>query len=99
MTEKERSGENDGSTDRAGTDTTVRMKPVHEVRLGRIKAAIWANQTENGIRHNVTVRRLYKRDGSTEWGQSDSFGRDDLPLVGEVVRAAWTWIFVYGQQS
>lgn len=37
-----------------------KAKPVHEVRLGRIKAAIWANETENGVRHNVTISRLYK---------------------------------------
>jgi hypothetical protein len=34
--------------------------PVHEVRLGRIKAAVWENTTENGVRHNVTISRLYK---------------------------------------
>ena len=26
-------------------------RPVHEVRLGRIRAAIWENETENGTRH------------------------------------------------
>jgi len=34
--------------------------PVHEVRLGRIKAAVWENTTENGVRHNVTICRLYE---------------------------------------
>ena len=32
----------------------AKQKPVHEVRLGRIKAAIWANETDNGTRHNGT---------------------------------------------
>jgi len=27
------------------------------------------------------------------WEQSDSFSRDDLPLVAEVVQQAWRWIF------
>ena len=40
-----------------------KAKPVHELRLGRIKAAIWANETDNGIRHNVTLSRLYKPEG------------------------------------
>jgi hypothetical protein len=26
-------------------------KPIHEVRMGRIKAAIWENETENGNRY------------------------------------------------
>lgn len=65
-------------------------KPVHEVRLGRIKAAIWENETQNGTRHNVTVTRLYK-DGAN-WKESDSFGRDDLLVVGKVLDLAHTWI-------
>ncbi len=66
-------------------------KPEFEVRLGRIKATVWANETENGIRHNVTVLRLYK-DGD-EWKDSASFGRDDLPLVCKVLDMAHTKIF------
>lgn len=68
-----------------------RPKPVHEVRLGTIKAAIWANDTDNGTRHNVTFGRLY-RDGD-QWRTSDSFGRDDLPLLSKVADLAHTWIF------
>jgi hypothetical protein len=72
-----------------------RPKPVHEIRLGRIKAAIWRNDTETGVRHNVTVSRLYK-DGDA-WKRSDSFGREDLPLVAKVADLAHTWIFQQGQ--
>jgi len=71
--------------------------PVHEIRIGRIKAAIWANETENRIRHNVTISRLYK-DGET-WAQTQSFGRDDLPLVQKVSDLAHTWIFENGQSA
>lgn len=67
-------------------------RPVHEVRLGRIRAAIWENDTENGKRHNVTLSRLYKDDAGA-WHDSSSFGRDDLPLVGKVTDLAHTWIF------
>lgn len=72
-------------------------KPVHEVRLGSIKAAIWANDTQNGTRHNVTFARLYK-DGDA-WKSSESFGRDDLPLVGKVADMAHSWIFEHGQNG
>ncbi len=72
-------------------------KPVHEVRLGSIKAAIWANDTSMGTRYNVTLARLYK-DGD-QWKSSDSFGRDDLPLVGKVADLAHTWIFDHGQNG
>ncbi len=66
-------------------------KPVHEIRLGRIKATLWENETQNGTRHNVTLSRLYK-DGEN-WKDSSSFGRDDLPLVAKVADMAHSWIF------
>ena len=66
-------------------------KPVHEIRMGRIKAAIWENDTDNGTMHNVSVSRLYK-DGD-QWKDSTSFGRDDLPIVAKVVDQAHLWIF------
>ena len=72
-------------------------RPVHEIRLGHVKAVIWANQTEAGIRHNVSVQRLF-RDGDT-WATSDSFGRDDLPLLAKVADLAHTWIFIETQNG
>jgi len=72
-------------------------KPVHEIRLGSVKAAIWENQTKRGPRHNVTLARLYK-DGE-KWKQTESFGRDDLPLVSKVADLAHIWIFEHGAAS
>jgi hypothetical protein len=68
-----------------------KQKPAHEIRMGRIKATIWENETENGTRHNVTISRLYK-DGD-QWKQTTSFGREDLPLVAKVADLAHTWIY------
>ena len=79
------------------TTKSKAARPVHEVRLGRIKAAIWENDTQNGTRHNVTVSRLYK-DGEA-WKDSTSFGRDDLPLVAKVVDQAHSWIFSQGSDA
>ena len=75
----------------------AKEKPVHELRIGRIKATIWLNQTDSGARHNVTIRRLFKRDQNSQWEQSDSYGRDDLLLVAEVARATALWIYEHGQ--
>ena len=79
------------------TTKSKAARPVHEVRLGRIKAAIGENDTQNGTRHNVTVSRLYK-DGEA-WKDSTSFGRDDLPLVAKVVDQAHSWIFNQGGEA
>lgn len=67
-----------------------KAKPVHEIRLGAVKAALWKNDTDSGIRFNVTLSRLYK-DGD-DWKNTDSFGRDDLLLVAKVADLAHTWI-------
>lgn len=75
----------------------AKNKPVHEVRLGVVKAAIWPNETDNGVRHNVTFQRLYK-DGD-EWKSTDSFGRDDLLLLAKVADEAHTWIFREGKSG
>src|SRR5438105_2159863 len=68
-----------------------KSKPAHEIRLASIKAAIWKNTIEGVVRFNVTFRRLYKKDGA-QWASSESFGRDDLLLLGKVADQAHTWI-------
>lgn len=69
-----------------------KQKPVHEIRLGRIRAAIWANETENRqVWFNVTVSRLYK-DGD-QWKDTSTYRRDDLPIVAKVVDMAYAWIW------
>lgn len=77
---------------KSGKQTEPANKPVHEIRFGRIKAAIWENETQNGMRHSVTLQRIYKDDAGN-WKSSDSFGRDDLPLVAKVLDLAHTWIY------
>lgn len=66
-------------------------KPVHEIRIGRIRASVWANPNEQGgARHNVTVQRLYQDESG--WKSTSSFGRDDLLLVGKVLDQAHSWV-------
>jgi hypothetical protein len=66
-------------------------KPVHEVRLGRIKAAVWANAGESGVWYSVVFSRLYKEGDA--WKRSDSFSRDDLPLVAKIADQVHTWVY------
>jgi hypothetical protein len=74
-----------------------KVKPVHDIRLGRIKSAIWRNEGQNGAMFNVTISRLWK-DGS-QWKDSTSFGRDDLLLVAKVADMAHTWILMQNQDQ
>ena len=75
-----------------------KVKPCHEIRLGRIRATVWANEYEGVVRHNVTLSRLYKEDGG-QWKDSTSFGRDDLPLVAKVADMVHTWIYEHGGEQ
>ncbi len=78
------------------TETT--NKPVDEVRIGRVKATIWRNLTDDGKpRYNVVFARLYK-DGDT-WASSPSFGRNDLLVLAKVADLAHTRVLQLPQGS
>jgi hypothetical protein len=65
-------------------------QPIKTLRAGRIQAAIWENHSDKGSFYNVTVSRSYK-DGDT-WKSSDSFGRDDLLVLAQLLGATYTFI-------
>lgn len=74
------------------SNSDTKNQPVQEIRLGLIKAVIWANPTKNnGTMHNVTLARLY-RDSDDKWQESASLRRDDLLLTRKVLDAAHSWI-------
>lgn len=89
----------DDQNERRCSMSSKQNKPVKECRLGRVKAVVWANESDNGTRFSVQLRRIFKRDGSEEWEQTDSFNRDDLPLVAKVADQAHSFIFEQAQQD
>ena len=73
------------------------VQPVHHVRIGHIRAAIWANVSSGGTWYNVTFSRLYKE--GDDWKSSDHFGRDDLLILAKVADRVHSWIYQQQQQS
>ena len=68
-----------------------KKRPTHEIKLGKIRAAIWANESkQDKLWFNVTVTRLYKEND--EWKDTSSFGRDELPIVNKAIDMAYGWI-------
>jgi len=65
-------------------------KPIIQIRLGAIRASIWANDTASGRRYNVTVGRLYQKDGA--WKTSNSFGQDEVLVLCKALDMAYLWI-------
>jgi hypothetical protein len=67
-------------------------RPVHEIKLGRIRVSIWCNQHDRqDAWFSVSISRFY-RDGD-EWKTTNSFSRDDLPLVSKAAEMAYAWIW------
>ena len=81
-----------------GKDTQPNNRPVHEVRLSRIVGAIWPHTSDDGtVWYNVTFSRIYK-DGQN-WARSDSFGKNDLPLLIKVADRCHDWIYDQGKDD
>lgn len=65
--------------------------PVHTVRVGAIKVAVWKNSTQNGPMYNSTLVRSY-RNQQGEWAESGSLSRDDLLVAAKALDLAHTFI-------
>jgi hypothetical protein len=72
------------------------VKPVHEVRLGKIRASVWGNRTNGATWYSITLSRLYK-DKEGKFQQAESFGPEDLPTLTALAAELQRWYF--GQSS
>jgi len=75
------------NTSTATTTTNTANQPVARVQIGRIEAAIWENQSDDGSFFSVTVKRRY-RDKDRNWQTTSGFGRDDLLTMRKVADLA-----------
>ena len=76
---------------------TNNNKPVGELRIGAVKAAVWENQVGGFRRHNVTFTRLY-RDGD-QWKTTDGFGLNDLLTLAKVADRAHSLIVALNDEA
>jgi len=67
-----------------------RQSPVHEIRLGAVRASIWEESALDEVKYRVSVSRA-PRSGDRQM-RADQFEADDLPLVAEVADMAHLWI-------
>ena len=74
-----------------------KTKPINEVRIGAVKAAIWRNEVNGGVRYNATFSRLYRDED--QWRSTESFGRDDLIVLAKVADQTHSWICAQGQEE
>jgi hypothetical protein len=68
--------------------------PVHTIRYGTLRAAIWKREVDLGNNsrpmYSVTFTRSYK-DGD-DWKDSSSFGPDDLLTLAKIANDAHTFV-------
>jgi hypothetical protein len=78
-------------TDSQTSDST--RKPVYAIKYGNVRAAIWANNSMAGYFYNTTFSRLYRDKETDAWGDSTSFGDNDLLNLAKAATDAHSWIF------
>lgn len=61
---------------------TNKQQPKTVIRIGRLKAAIWDNESEKGTFSTVTFTRSYK--AGDEYKSSGNFGTNDLLLLAKL---------------
>ena len=70
-------------------------KPVQTFRLRGVSVSVFENSAKTKDRevtfHKVAIQRSY-RDSDGEWQHTTSFGRDDLPVLGLLLKQAWQWV-------
>lgn len=68
-------------------------KPIHQIRLSAIRAAIWLNKSERTGESwfTVTVTRSYR--DKEQLKDTTTFRRDDLPIVSKALEMAYAWIW------
>ena len=73
--------------------THANNKPDYELRLGRVRVAIWKNTTkDNKVWYNVSLTRTWKEEDG-KWREASTFsGLSEVVLMQEALRQARDWI-------
>ena len=74
---------------RETTSQAAKQRPAQTLRLGRLKATIWRQESDTGPWYSVVFSRAYK-DQADNWQSSESFGRNDLLLLAKLADQAHT---------
>ena len=65
-------------------------KPVHEVKLGSVRASVWQNDSKRGPMLAATFERRYKQGDA--WKSSGSFSAGELANLLQVIAQAMAWM-------
>jgi hypothetical protein len=71
--------------------TPPKQRPVAEVSVGHIHAAIWRNESEGAVYYNTTFSARYK-DAVGEWKTSATYTQLDLLALAKCADLAFDQI-------
>jgi len=74
------------------TETEPKQQPAKQFRAGALGVSVWKREHNGEIFYNATASRAFTRDDGESFEYSDSFGRDDLPIVAALLNQAFSWI-------
>ena len=66
-------------------------KPIFSHRLNRIEVAIWKNESDEAVWHNITFQRTY-RDEQGVIQNTPGFRVNDLPAVAFLAVKAYDYL-------
>ena len=73
------------------SEPTETNKPEKTFRSGALSVSVWKRRHNDDVFYNATPQRAYKAKDES-WQYTDSFGRDDLPIVGALLQQAFAFI-------
>jgi hypothetical protein len=79
------------------TENQRSNQPEKLFRAGALSVSVWKREQEKKgeavrVFYSATASRAYTEDDGATWKYSDSFGRDELPVIADLMRAAFMWI-------
>lgn len=80
------------------TNDETNTAPTHTTRAGLIRASVWETTDEKGIRHKITISRLFREENGS-WQRGKTFYSSELAAVIEAIGKAQRWIEQRHRQS
>jgi hypothetical protein len=66
------------------------QKPIHEIKVGRVRVSIWVRENGDNEFYSVSISRLYKTlEG---WKSTTNLDLDDVLMAAKALDVADTWM-------
>jgi hypothetical protein len=70
----------------------IKNRPTKQFRCGAVSVSVFKREHNGEVFYNATPSRAYTKDDGKTWNYSDSFSRDELPVVAALMNQAFSWV-------